>query len=148
MVSHMLGVYAAGCVWNLMAHDAREGELANGVGSQYSHTTSECCVSSITNTDAHTSSASSRLNWCPRWFKWTHPFRRKMKSGFCACAFMFQMQSTYTCKHMLNSGSFNVNIVMPGWLKSNGSEVIRIKVDYMFTNSLWHCAANKELLQM
>jgi len=44
---------------------------------------------------------------------------------------------TYTCKHVLNSGSFNVNIVMSGWLKSNDSEVIRIiKVDYMFTNSL------------
>ena len=39
------------CVWNLMSHrDARgwsEGEQANGVGSQYSHTTSERGVSSI-----------------------------------------------------------------------------------------------------
>jgi hypothetical protein len=38
--------------------DAREGKLANGVGSHYSHTTSERGVSSIT----HTSAASSRLN--------------------------------------------------------------------------------------
>jgi len=43
-----------------MAHgDARAGEvkgkLANGVGSQYSHITSERGVSSITNADAHTS---------------------------------------------------------------------------------------------
>jgi len=50
-----------------MAHgDARggevKGELANGMGSQYSHTTSERGVSSITNADAHTSAASSRLN--------------------------------------------------------------------------------------
>jgi len=48
-------------------------------------TTSECGVSSITNADVHTSAASSRLNWRPRQFKWTRPFRRKTKSGFCAC---------------------------------------------------------------
>jgi len=50
-----------------MAHgDAREGEvkgkLANGVGSQYSDTTSEHGASSITNADEHTSAASSRLS--------------------------------------------------------------------------------------
>ena len=39
-----------------------KGKLANGVGSQYSHTTSERGVSSITTADAHTSAASSRLN--------------------------------------------------------------------------------------
>jgi len=39
-----------------------KGKLANGVGSQYSHTTSEHGVSSITTADAHTSAASSRLN--------------------------------------------------------------------------------------
>ena len=39
-----------------------KGKLANGVGNQYSHTTSERGVSSITNADAHTSAASSRLN--------------------------------------------------------------------------------------
>ena len=67
-----------------------KGKLANGVDSQYSHTTTECGVSSIINTDAHTSAASSRLNWRPRWFKWTRLFRRKTKSGFCSCAIMFQ----------------------------------------------------------
>ena len=30
----------------------------------------------------------------PRRFKWTRPFRRKTKSGSCACAIKFQMQST------------------------------------------------------
>ena len=35
------------------------GKLANGMGNQYSHTTSECGVSSITNADAHNSAASS-----------------------------------------------------------------------------------------
>ena len=39
-----------------------KGKLANEVGSQYSHTPSEGGVSSITNADAHTSAASSRLN--------------------------------------------------------------------------------------
>ena len=51
------------CFRNVVAHgDAREGKLANGVGSQYSHTTSGRGVSCITNADAHTSAASSRLN--------------------------------------------------------------------------------------
>jgi len=71
-----------------------KGKQANGVGSQYSHTTSERGVSSITTAYAHNSAASSRLNWCPRRFKWTRPFRRKTKSGFCACAITFQTQST------------------------------------------------------
>jgi hypothetical protein len=44
--------------------------------------------------DVHSSSASSRLNWRPRRFKWTCPFRRKTKSGFCACAITFQTQPT------------------------------------------------------
>ena len=71
-----------------------KGKLANGVGSQYSHTTSEGGVSSITNADAHTSAAISRLNWRPRRFMWTRPFRRKTKFGFCACAITFQTYST------------------------------------------------------
>jgi len=39
--------------------------------------------------DPHSSTASSWLNWHPRRFKWTHPFRWKTKSGFCACAITF-----------------------------------------------------------
>ena len=38
--------------------------------------------------------ASSRLNWRPCRFKWTRPFRRKTKSGFCACAITFRTQYT------------------------------------------------------
>jgi len=49
------------------------------------HTASEHGVSSITTADAHTSAASSRLNWRPCRFKWTRPFRRKTKSDFWAC---------------------------------------------------------------
>jgi len=37
-------------------------KLANGVGSQYSHATSEHGVSSIINADAHNSADSNRLN--------------------------------------------------------------------------------------
>jgi len=40
-----------------------KGKLANGMGSL--HATSEHGVSSITTADAHTSAASSRLNWRP-----------------------------------------------------------------------------------
>jgi hypothetical protein len=58
------------------------------------HITSEHVVSSITTADVHTLAASSRLNWRPRRFKWTRPFRRKTKSGFCACAITFQLAST------------------------------------------------------
>jgi len=82
-----------------MAHgDAREGNWRGNwrmeeVASTL-HTTSEHGVSSITTPDAHTSAASSRPNWRPSRFRWTRPFRRKKKSGFCECAITFQTQST------------------------------------------------------
>jgi hypothetical protein len=79
-------------------------ELANGVGSHYlSHylgtymiCVSEHGVSNITTVDAHTSAVSSRLNWRRHRLKWTRLFRRKTKSGLCACAITFQTQSTKT----------------------------------------------------
>ena len=71
-----------------------KGKLANGVGSQYSHATSERGISSITQADAHTSVTSGRLNWRPHRFKWTRPFRGKTKSGFCACAITFRTSYT------------------------------------------------------
>ena len=82
-----------------MAHgDAREGKWRGNCRMEWVastlHTTSELGVSSITTADAYTSATSGRLNWRLRRFKWTGPFRRKMKSGFCACAITFQMQST------------------------------------------------------
>ena len=85
--------------WNVMAHgDAREGKWRGNWRMEWVastlHTTSEHGVSSITTADAHTSAANSRLNWCPRRFKWTRPFRWKKKSSFCACAITFQTQST------------------------------------------------------
>ena len=72
-----------------------KGKLANGVGSQYSHATSERGISSITQADEHTSAASSRLNWRPHLFKWTRQFLGKTKSDFCSCAITFR--TSYTC---------------------------------------------------
>ena len=85
--------------WNVMVYgDARQGKWKGNWRMEWVastlHTTSEHGVSSITTADAHTSAASSRLNWRPRRFKWTRPFRRKNKSGFCVCAITFQTQST------------------------------------------------------
>ena len=75
--------------WNVMAHGgALEGKWRGNWRMEWVdstlHTTSEHGVSSIITADAHTSAASSRLNWRPRRFKWTRPFPRKTKSGFCA----------------------------------------------------------------
>ena len=82
-----------------MAHgDAQEGKWRGKSRMEWVastlHTTSEHGVSSITTADAQTSAASSRLNWRPRRFKWTRPFRLKTQSGFCACVITFQTQST------------------------------------------------------
>jgi len=82
-----------------MAHgDAREGKCRGNWRMEWVastlHTTLEHVVSSITTADAHTSAASSRLNWRHRRFKWTRLFHRKTKSGFCACPITFQLAST------------------------------------------------------
>jgi hypothetical protein len=85
--------------WNVMTYgEAPEGKWRGNWRMEWVastlHTTSELGVSSITTADAHTSAVSSRLNWHPRRFKWTRPFRRKTNSGLCACAITFQTQST------------------------------------------------------
>ena len=49
----------------------------------------------LLSTDPHSSTASSRLNWHPRRFKWTRPFCWKTKSGFFACAITFRTCCTY-----------------------------------------------------
>jgi len=94
--------------WNVMAHgDAREGKWRGNWRMEWVastlHTASEHGVSSITTADSRTSAAGSRLNWCPRQFKWTRPFRRKTKSGFCACAITFQLASN--SKHLVGTPS-------------------------------------------
>ena len=87
--------------WNVMAHgDARVGKWRGNWRMEWVastlHSTSEHGVSSITTADTHTSAVISRLNWPhpPGRFKWTRPFGRKTKSGFCACAITFQTQSS------------------------------------------------------
>jgi len=106
--------------WNVMSHgDAWEGKWRGNwrmewVGSTR-HTTSEHGVSNITTADAHNSAASSRLNWRPCRFKWTRPFRRKTKSGFCACAITFQTQSTSLASHtshMPRPYNTNTNVII------------------------------------
>ena len=82
-----------------MTHgDAREGNWRGNWRMKWVastlHTISEHGVSNITTADAHTSTASSQLNWRPRQRKWTPPFRGKTKSGFCACVITFQTHST------------------------------------------------------
>ena len=108
--SSVMRITAVDSIWNAMAHgDAREGKWRGNWRMEWAastlHTTSELCVSSITTADAHTSTAISRLNWLPCRFKWTRLFRRKTKSGVCACAITFQTQSTsytVTCSARVN----------------------------------------------
>jgi len=87
-------------IWNVTAPgDAREGKRKGNWRMEWVastlRTTSEHGVSSITTADAHNSAASSLLKWRPSRFKLNRPFRRKTKSGFCACAIAFQKQSTF-----------------------------------------------------
>ena len=91
--------------WNVMVHvGAQKGKWTGNWRMEWVastlHTSSEHGVSSITSVDAHTSAASGRLNWRPHQFKWSRPFRRKTKSGFCACAITFQLACTICIVHM------------------------------------------------
>jgi len=62
------------------------------------HTTSEHGVSSITTVDAHTSAASSRLNWRPRRFKWLVHFaeRRNLVSARVPSLFNWPLSQLWT----------------------------------------------------
>ena len=74
--------------WHMVTHGGKwRGNWRIEWVASTLNTISEHGVSSITTADAHTSAASSR-------FKWTRPFRRKTKSGFCACAITFQLACT------------------------------------------------------
>ena len=66
--SNGVALFGVDSSWNVTAHgDAREGKWRGNWTMQWVastlHTTSEHGVSSITTADAHTSAASSRLNW-------------------------------------------------------------------------------------
>ena len=72
-----------------------KGKLANGVATQYpSHFLGTWCIQHYYRRCAHFGCQQSTELTPPGRFKWTRPFRRKMKSGFCACAITFQSQST------------------------------------------------------
>jgi len=74
-----------------------KGKEANGVGSQQSSawlgTVQPVFLQSFS-ADPHSKKASNQLNWHPRRYKWTRPFRWKTESGFCACAITFRFHST------------------------------------------------------
>jgi len=104
------------------------------------HITSEHGVSSITTADAHTSAASSRLNWRPCRFQWTRPFRRKAKFGFCACANTFQMQSTnmkYTGRFFYRSFQHGSYIREVAWIRRDVTSQLRS--DQRRTETLCTC---------
>jgi len=72
---------------NLVAHgDAREEKWRGKRRMEW--------VASSLQLDSHSKKASTRLNWYPRRYKWTRPFRWKTESGFCACAITFRFHST------------------------------------------------------
>jgi hypothetical protein len=105
--------------WNVTAHgDPREGKWSGKWRMEWVsstlHTTSEHGVSNIPTADAHTSAASSRLNWRPHRCKWTSPFRRKTKSGFCACAITFQLACTTNINVRFRLNIFRNKPGLPG----------------------------------
>jgi hypothetical protein len=128
--------------WNVMAHgDAREGKWSRDwrmecVASTI-HATSEHGLSSVSTADAHTSAAISRLNWRPCRFKWTRPFRRKTKSGFCACAITFQMQSTSVC------WLWKTNMYVFGLQQYVAFKTLYMarRTLYAYTSCPWNCAS-------
>jgi len=82
-----------------MAHgDAREGKWRGNVRMEWVASSLALYVGTWSihglSADSHSSTASSRLNWPPRRFKWTRPFCWKTKSGFWACAITFRTCST------------------------------------------------------
>ena len=87
------------CVRNMMAHsDAREGKWRGNwrmewVASILTRPRNVVYPAFLTLMRTPRLPAVSRLNWRPHRFKWTSPFRRKTKCGFCACAIRFRTSS-------------------------------------------------------
>ena len=105
--SHLKRIISTNCcihtvvelVRNLVAHsNAREGKWRGNWRMEWVASTltppPNVVYPALLQADAHTSAASSRLNWRSHRFKWTRPFRGKTKSGFCACAIRFRTSST------------------------------------------------------
>ena len=98
------------------------------------HTTLEhgvFSITTITTADVHTSAAGIRLNWRPRRFKWTRPFRRKTKSGFCACAITFQLASKTLQEFGLENASSLatcLGAMMPSCIMAANSDINHIEM--------------------
>ena len=108
--------------------DAREGKLRGNWRMEWVastiHTTSEHGVSSIITADSHTSATSSRLSWTPPSggdLNGLVRFARKTKSGFCACASIFQLASTSSgpCLYLLRAWQ---------WIRGKKGKLIGQKV--------------------
>jgi len=57
-------------------------------------------------------------------FKWTRPFRRKTKFGFCACAITFQTQSNFDVRPLFCLRFYGrVETESDGTRRSTGGEV-------------------------
>ena len=82
------------------------GKEANGVGSQAVFSLTRNSPASLLQSfsaDPHSKKASTRLNWHPRRYKWTRPFRWKTECGFCACAITFRFHSTKNLRREIKS---------------------------------------------
>jgi hypothetical protein len=113
------------------------GRGSEGVAGEWSgYTTSEHGVYSVTTADAHTSAASSRLNWRPRRFKWTRPIRRKTKSGFCACAITFQTQSNASITWLVWLRKRNGNFAKQTQQRKPQVRILRGMKASSFTNKI------------
>ena len=101
------------CVRNVVAHgDAREGNWRGNWRMEWVASTvtrpRNVVYPALLTLMRTPPAASSRLNWLPRRFKWTRPFRRKTKCGFCACAIRFRTSST-TISCIMSQKSTNLN---------------------------------------
>ena len=115
--------------WNVMAHgEAREGKWRGNWRIEWVastlHTASEHGVYSISTADAHTSAASSGLNWRPRRFKWTRPFRAKDEIWVSArLPSHFNWPLHYYCHQIVQIAS-NDWFIMSNGLEATWKEVL------------------------
>jgi len=98
-----IGAKYVECVWNLMAHgDAREGKWRGNWRIEWVASTltlpRKVVYPALLTLMRTTRLPAVDWNDAPRRFKWTRPFRRKTKSGFCTCAITFQTLYTYSTK--------------------------------------------------
>jgi len=79
--------------WHMMTQGGEvEGKLVNGVGSRYpSHYLGTWCIQHYYRWCAHLGCQQSTELTPTGRFKWTRPFRRRTKTGFCACVITFQL---------------------------------------------------------